>query len=120
MADLPLIRSNGMFTKMDQPNWRHARNRDYISGMATAGIDTGVIIEGEGILFIGRASLLEMAGVMGWHFIEDWAADERQYQEDLAWERRENERLQAENAALKADLETFGRAMASWQSTAEV
>lgn len=105
------VRTHGLFTKT-MPTYVHANGADYIYGRNEEGIDTGVLIQGEGTLFIGQVALREMGEVMGWTFVEDADALERKYQEDLAWVQEENERLKRENEALVADLEAFGRALA--------
>jgi hypothetical protein len=105
------VRTHGLFQKT-MPSYVHAKGSDYIYGRNEVGIDTGVLIEGEGTLFLGRVALQEMGEVMGWTFVEDADEIARQYQEDLAWRDHEIKRLAEENAALTADLEAFGRALA--------
>jgi hypothetical protein len=105
------IRENGIFRRT-VPSYHNAREACYIYGANTVGIDTGVIIEGEGVLFIGEAALIEMAEVMGWEVRTDWQAEKRDLEAALAFAEHERDRALEENAGLRADLEAFGRALA--------
>ena len=105
-------RHHALFTK-SQPARHTAKESDYIYGKTEEGIDTGVHIEGEGVLFIGKTALREMGEVMGWSFIEDGQGLE----EEIAHLVHENEQLIAQNLELRADLDAVGRAIANARDT---
>lgn len=98
-----MIRSNGLFIKT-VPQYTHAKASCYVYEMAEEGIDTGILIEGEGGLFIGRTALLEMAGVMGWSVNEEGA----QLEADNAFKQREIERLTLALAEANEELDAVG------------
>jgi hypothetical protein len=95
------------------PGYHNAQGGCYIYGSNQEGIDTGVIIEGEGVLFLSATALLEMAEVMGWDVRTDWEAEKRALQEALAYAEHERDQAQTEAKELRADLEAFGRALAT-------
>jgi hypothetical protein len=105
------IRENGIFRRQ-MPGYHNAREGCYIYGANTVGIDTGVIIEGEGVLFLGEAAIIEMAEVMGFEVRTDWQAEKRELEERLAYAEHEAEEARLEAAGYKEDLEAFGRALA--------
>jgi hypothetical protein len=101
--------THGMFRRT-LPGAVNAKGACYIYGSADEGIDTSVFIEGEGVLFIGRVALEEMAAVMGYTLHEE--ARTVQLEEDNAFLQHRIDELEEQVAALEADLETFGRAIA--------
>jgi hypothetical protein len=107
--------THGLFTKTT-PSSVHAQEGDYIYGANEVGIDTGVIIVGEGTLFIGQTALREMLEVMGWNITVDRDDTLIQLQKDLAFTEAERDRLAKENEELVSDLAAFGRALASQAS----
>jgi hypothetical protein len=111
MARRDSIRTHGLFSRT-MPSWQHAKSADYIYGANEEGIDTGIIIEGEGTLFLGKTSLQEMAEVMGWEVRTGWQELERDYQETIAYLEHELELSRAQVAEQEEDLRAFGKVLA--------
>jgi len=91
------------------PTYTNAKSSCYVYGTTSEGIDTGVFIEGEGVLFLGRTAVIEMAEVLGLSFNEEGA----QLELDNAHLTHQVELLEARIAELESDLVAFGRAIAS-------
>jgi len=102
------IRQHGLFSRTF-PGWIHAKSACYVYESNEEGIDTGIIIEGEGTLFLGRVAIQEMAEVYGFSIGEDG----QKLEEENAHLIHENNTLREQVRALTSDLETFGRAIAS-------
>ena len=113
MSDTPagdVIRTHGLFRRA-LPQYHNAKQGCYVYESNTEGIDTGVIIEGEGVLFLSAAAIIEMAEVMGWDVRTDWQSERAQLEASLAYAEHERDQARIENEGLRADLEAFGRAL---------
>lgn len=86
------IREHGLFSQ-GVPRDHNAKAACYLYGSNEPGIDTGVIIEGEGVLFIGETALREMAEVAGWSFEESDLLEPRvkELEEEVTFLQRERD-----------------------------
>lgn len=104
---------HGLF-RATSPGYQHAKGSCYVYGTTDPGVDTGIVIEGEGVLFIGRVALVEMGKVLGLLFPEDAEAlleESVRLETDNAYLQDENARLAEHVVALEADLAAIGRAL---------
>lgn len=67
-------RQHALFRLVDRPSPDVAHEACYVYGTAGAGVDTGVIIEFEGTLFLSLAAVKEMAEVAGFSVNEEGQA----------------------------------------------
>jgi hypothetical protein len=101
------IRHHGLFRR-GTPNYANAKAACYVYGTNTEGVDTGVFIEGEGVLFLSRLAVVEMAEVLGLSFNEEG----QRLEEENAHLQHELSVVREERDAARSDLEAFGRAIA--------
>lgn len=101
-------RTHALFRLVDRPSPDVAHEACYVYGTATAGIDTGVIIEFEGTLFLSLAAVREMAEVAGFSVNEEGM----QLEIDNAHLTVERDELKARIAELEADAEVVGSLLA--------
>lgn len=105
------VTSNGLFTRMPSAGYQHAKGGCYVYGTAGEGVDFGVIIEGEGALYLSRGAIVEAAGVLGLTYMDD-ALELEQENAYLSYEVEKLRTLSAEleeivvNSA-KAAADTF-------------
>lgn len=89
------------------PGHVNARASCYIYGTTSPGIDTGVTIVGEGVLFLSRTAVIEMAEVLGLSF----TAEGRQLEEENAYLAQEALLLKERVKGLESDLRVIGKAV---------
>lgn len=80
-------RQHGLFRAVDRPSGDVAKGGCYIYGSAGHGVDTGVLIDFEGTLFLSDTAIKELAEVAGFSVNE------------------EGQELETRNAELERDLE---------------
>jgi hypothetical protein len=102
-------RSNGLFTKLDAPLAGTAMGSCYVYHTAGPGVDLGVQIFMEGSLFLSNTAIREAAEVAGMVVNEEGI----QLEADLAHALRKIEKLEAENADLREQLDAVGTAVAN-------
>lgn len=90
-------RTNGLFTKVDRPLPGSAKGGCYIWGSAGPGVDTGVLIDFEGTLYLGNAAIKELAECAGFSLNEEGL--------QLEYDNAHLQRKVAELASKNADLE---------------
>lgn len=61
---VPATRKHGLF-QLGRPSWPHAKSACYVYETQEEGVDTGIVIEGEGVLFLSTVAIREMAEVAG-------------------------------------------------------
>jgi hypothetical protein len=71
-------RSHGLFRAVPHPAGDVAHGGCYIYGGGGPGVDTGVLIDFEGTLFLGNTAIRELAEVAGMSVNEEGAALERE------------------------------------------
>lgn len=62
-------RHHGLFSR-GMPRDHNAKAACYIYGANEEGVDTGIHIEGEGVLFLGKTALKELTEAYGWSIEE--------------------------------------------------
>lgn len=103
-------RTNGLFTET-APGFHHAKGSCYVYGTADVGVDMGVIIEGEGVLFLSRLAIVEAAQTLGLVYAEDSQAIEEEnahLQHEIG---KLRERLELAEDALLAGAQAAARAL---------
>ena len=94
---MPPVRDHGLFRKVEAPGTDVAMGGCYACYRSVPGIDTGVLIEYEGTLFLCNNCLKEMVEVAGMNVLEDAVKLERDLamaQHALAASLQENEELE--------------------------
>lgn len=95
------LRDNGLFTRCDAPLAGTAMGACYINHTAGPGVDTGVLIEFEGTLFLSNEAIKDLAEVAGMNVNEEG----EQLEIENAHLQREVERLTAERDELSNQLD---------------
>lgn len=97
-------RTHGLFRLVDHPGNDVAHGGCYVDGSAGPGVDTGVLIEFEGTLFLSLNTVKELAEVAGFSVNAEGAALEI----ENAHLTHQVEELTAERDQLNADLDAVG------------
>ena len=103
------LREHGLFRKVDHPSPDVAMGACYVYHTSGPGVDTGVLIEFEGTLFLGNTAIRELAECAGMNVLEDAVALEQ----EVAITQQENTTLLARVAELEGiiadDAKLFAR-----------
>jgi hypothetical protein len=102
------IRQHGLFRLCDRPAPDVAKGGCYFSGDAGPGVDTGILIDFEGTLYLSLNTIRELAEVAGFSVNTEALELERQnaeFQKAIA-------DLRIENGELKSTLDAVGIAVA--------
>lgn len=106
--DTVAIREHGLFRKCESPSSDVAMGSCYVYHTSVPGVDTGVLIEFEGTLYLSNVAIREMAEVAGMSVCEEGEALER----DLAEAQHTIEQLRAEKADLVEQLDAVSHVIA--------
>jgi hypothetical protein len=101
-------RSHGLFRQVPRPAADAAKGGCYVYGTTGPGVDTGVLIDFEGTLYLSNTAIIEMAEVAGFSLNEDGA----QLEVRNAFLEHENEKLRGELAELNEQLDAVAITMA--------
>lgn len=101
------IRTHALFRKVDHPQNNTYHGGCLVYGGRGAGVDTGIMVDYEGFVFISEQALKEMCEVFGFSFNEDGVRVEQENAHLSA----ENFRLLAENAEMNEQLTAIGIAI---------
>lgn len=105
-------RTHGLFRLVDHPSVDVAHGGCYVDGSAGPGVDTGVLIEFEGTLFLSLNTVKELAEVAGYSVNAEGAALEVENAHLV----HTVEQLTAERDQLSADLDAVGVLLARGQA----
>lgn len=101
---VPATRQHGLFSKT-MPTWVHAKAACYVYETNTEGVDFGIIIEGEGTLFLSKQAIREAAEVVGLTMIDGV----QELEEDLAYAEHDRDAWKAKYEALREGLDAARR-----------
>lgn len=102
------IRQHGLFRLCDRPSPDVAKGGCYYTGDAGPGVDTGILIDFEGTLYLSLNTIRELAEVAGFSVDAEALANEQQ----IAWLTQQNAELTTERANLIEQLSAVGVAVA--------
>jgi hypothetical protein len=108
-------RTHGLFRAVEHPNNDVARGGCFVYGSAGPGVDTGVLIDFEGTLFLGNTAIRELAEVAGYSVNVEGA----QLEVENAHLQHTIDELTAERDQLSADLDAVGVLLARGSSQAK-
>ena len=101
------IRQHALFRRVDTPPPDVAKGGCYYSFDTGPGVDTGILIDFEGTLFLSLNTIKELAEVAGFSVNAEGEAQEQ----EVEWLKRRVAELEEENAAYVENLKAVGAAI---------